>query len=75
MSEIIAKKRVYVCQGCPKGTTKAVNCAFCWTCLLVSHTAIICICMHAPYPEQMLTHVHAGYIDQIFAGSMNDGNC
>ena len=33
-------------QACPKGTTKALNRAFCWSRLLVTPTAIIiCICM------------------------------
>ena len=30
---------------------KAINRAFCWTRLLVTPTAIICIIIHAPYPK------------------------
>ena len=41
----IERKRAYVRQGCPKATTKAINSAFCWSRLLVTPTAIICICM------------------------------
>ena len=40
------KKSTYVRQGCPKGTTKAINRAFCWSRLLVTPTVIICIIMH-----------------------------
>ena len=56
---------------------------FCWSRLLVTPTAIICMCIRpARAHARLLLHAstifctlaHSGY-RSIFTGSMNDGNC
>ena len=47
----IERKRAYVRQGCPKGTTKAINSAFCLV-TPISHTHSNYLHMHAPYFER-----------------------
>ena len=79
----IERKRAYGHQGCPKGTTEAINRAFCWSRLLVTPTAINYLHMHTGRSSTrtlaiasaiFCTLAHAGH-RSIFAGSMNDGNC
>ena len=56
------RKRTYVCQGCPKGTTKAINRA---SCLVspINYTHSNYLHMHAPYSERSRKRISTLAID------------
>ena len=62
----IERKRAYVRQGCPKGTTKAINRASCLV-TPISHTHSNSLHMHAPYFERSRKRTSTLAIDRMMA--------
>ena len=63
----IARKCAYMHQGCPKGTTNFLLVT------PITHTRSNYLHMHAPYLKH--SHTRTLAINEVFAGSLNDGNC
>ena len=67
----IERKRAYVRQVCPKRTMKAINRAFCWSRLLITPIAIVCIC--TCHTLNARASARARWL--LISIFVNDGNC